>query len=158
MIQHLYTLWCIHHGKSINCLWPCKLIMMLLTIFPVLHTTSQWIIYFITGSLSLLRPFTFSFIPPTPSPVATITFFCASMNLYIYVLFICSFVFGGLFVCWRVWGFFSTYVWNHTIFIFLHLTYFTCIISSRSTYVVNDKISFIFLLLHLSISLKFLFL
>lgn len=35
----------------------CKVVTILLTIFPLLYFSSLWLIYFITGSLYLLSPF-----------------------------------------------------------------------------------------------------
>ena len=59
VIEHLHTLWNDHHGKSSNHLSPYKVITVLLTIFLMLCVTSLRLIYFISGGLYLLIPFTY---------------------------------------------------------------------------------------------------
>ena len=62
----------------------------IVTVFPVLYITSLWLIYFITGSLYLLIPFTyFTFLLPL-SPLTTTSLLSASVRLlfcYIFHLF-----------------------------------------------------------------------
>ena len=58
MIQRLCTLQNDHHDKSSYHLSPCKVNTVLLTVLPMLYITSSWLIYFTTGSLSPLIPFT----------------------------------------------------------------------------------------------------
>lgn len=59
VIWHLYNLWYDHYDKSSNHLSTYRIITIWLTVFPMLYTTSLWLIYSITGSLYLLFPFTF---------------------------------------------------------------------------------------------------
>ena len=73
-------------------LFPYKVIKILLTLFPMLHITSPWLIYFITGSLYLLVPFPYFAHPPSPCPLASVCslYLCVSfcfmfVRLYIYV-------------------------------------------------------------------------
>lgn len=56
---------CDHQDKSINRLSPCKVITLILTIFPVLYTTSPWLIY--NQKFVLLIPLHLFY--PSPSPV-----------------------------------------------------------------------------------------
>ena len=63
MIQHLNILWYDHYSKSSNHLSSYKFIAVLLTVFPVLYITSPWLMYFLTGSLYLLKIFFFKGIP-----------------------------------------------------------------------------------------------
>ena len=63
---HLPTLWDDHYDESSNHLSLCKVIVKLLSMFLMLYITSMWLIYYITGSLCLLIPFTyFMHLPPT---------------------------------------------------------------------------------------------
>ena len=69
-----------------------------------------WLIYFITGSLYLLMPFTYLVSFPTPSLLETTSLFSGSMSLFVFYLF-----------CFLD----SIYKWRPTVFVFLCLTYFT---------------------------------
>lgn len=63
--QHL---WNDHYNKSSNYQTAYKVIIILLTIFLMLYTTSPWLTYFITRSLYLLAPFAyFTYLPPLTS-------------------------------------------------------------------------------------------
>ena len=107
----------IHHHSSYNSflmMRPFKIYSLsnfqkhtrlLLTIVSILYITSWWLIYFITGSLYLLTPFTHF---TTPYPLTTTSMFSA-------------FEFGVLF-CF-VLDF--TYKWDHMVFVFLCLTFYT---------------------------------
>ena len=57
VIWHLHPLWHDHHGKSTNQWSPHKVIAILLIIFCMLHITSLWLIYYITGGLYLSPSF-----------------------------------------------------------------------------------------------------
>lgn len=70
-VQHgdltLHTLQNGHHYKSSYHLSSHKVNTVLWSIFPMLHVTSLWPVYFITGSLYFLIPFThFAFSQPPP--------------------------------------------------------------------------------------------
>ena len=121
VIWHLYTLWDDHRKFSYH-LSPFKVITTLLTIFPILYITSPWLIYFITGSLCLLIPFTYFTHPPIPCqpPVC---------SLYLWVCF--CFV---MFICFLD----STCKWNHAVFVFLWLNSLS-IIPSKSIHVVTNE-------------------
>ena len=66
----LYIFWIASHAKPSNHLLLCKLITILLTIFPMFYIVVLWLVYFITGSLYLLIPFIY-FASPTLTPLAT---------------------------------------------------------------------------------------
>ena len=68
----------------------CKVIGILLAVFPVRYSTSQWLINFITGSLYLLLPVAFFTHSPPPSHLAPF-FWSLSVNLLLFY-FTCSFV------------------------------------------------------------------
>ena len=89
------------------------IIVSFLTVFPTLHTSQLWLINFVTGSLYLLISLTYFFSPPTHSPLATTYLFSVSMTpfLFSHVDLLCSSD--------------STREWNHTVFVFLCLNYFT---------------------------------
>ena len=57
MILYLHTLWNHNHDKSSNHLPSYKIITILLIIYLMLYITSPWFIYYITGGLYLLIPF-----------------------------------------------------------------------------------------------------
>ena len=67
---------------SSNHLSPYKIITILLTIFLMLHITSLWLIYFLTGALYLLILLTY-FIPHFPSGNQL---FSVSMSLFSFCL------------------------------------------------------------------------
>ena len=71
-----------HHNQSSYYLSP-KLIL-LLTIFPMLHITSPWLIYFISGSFYLLIPIT-QFVPNHP-PLANTNLFSVPMRQAIFLI------------------------------------------------------------------------
>ena len=50
---------------------------------PVLHSSSPWIIYFVTGCLSLLISLTYFIHPSTLSPLATTCLSSVSMSLFL---------------------------------------------------------------------------
>lgn len=86
VIWHLYTLWYDHHAKSSFHLLLFKVII-LLTILPILYITFSWIIYFVTGTLCLLFPFTY--FTHTPSPLFSGNHqFSVSVRLFLFSLFI----------------------------------------------------------------------
>ena len=71
-----------HHNKSSNHFFPDKLALILLTIFLMLHITSQRLIYFIIESLYLLILVTYLPNPQTPSPLATTHLFSLRLLLF----------------------------------------------------------------------------
>ena len=85
VILYLYTLQNDHHDKSSYHLAPYKVIIILLTIFPMLYITSLQLIYFITGSLYLLIPSPISPNPLPVSPLATTSMFSVSMNPFLFL-------------------------------------------------------------------------
>ena len=95
----------------------------------MLYITSPWFTYFITVSLSLLIPFTYFTQPPTPT----------SGN-HLSVLYLYELLWKGIF--WFLLDF--TYKWDHMIFFFLCLTYFTQYIYCfwGPSIVTNGNISF----------------
>ena len=72
---------CGHH------LSPCS-VLTVLTVFPRLDFSSLWLIYFITSSLPLLIPFTYSL--PTPPPNTHLP--VCSLRLSVCFCFVCPFV------------------------------------------------------------------
>ena len=63
LIQHLYTFQCDWHSKSSSThLSLCKVIMTLLTAFPVLSATYPWLTCFISGSLYLRNDYSSSWL------------------------------------------------------------------------------------------------
>ena len=82
VIQHLYMLCCAHHkcGHHLSSYLYCSI-----TMFPVLHLSSSWLTYSITGSLDLPFPFTHFVHPPSFSN----HLLC---SLYLWVCF-CFFLF-----------------------------------------------------------------
>lgn len=58
VIQQLNKLQNDNHSKSGYHVSPHKVIRIWLSIFPMLYITSPWLIYFITGSVYFLIPFT----------------------------------------------------------------------------------------------------
>ena len=85
------------------------------SIFPVVHyLSSLWLIYFVTGSLYLLISLTYFISPSNPSSSrATTCLLSASVTLFWCYLWL---IFSSLVSD-------STYKWNHTVFVFLHLTF-----------------------------------
>ena len=61
-------------------MWPCNTIPISSMIFRVLYLLFPWLTHSITGSLSLLLPFSHSVHSPTHSPLATISLFSGLMN------------------------------------------------------------------------------
>ena len=102
-VWHLCTLQIDHCRKSSNHLSLYKVIMVLLTVFPVLYITSLWLIYFITGSLYFLIHFKY-FTQPPAHPSSN-----HQMVLCIWVCFCLVFF---------VLALDFTYKWTH-IFVFL---------------------------------------
>ena len=68
------------HDMSSYHLSLYKVNTILLALFPLLYITSSWFIYFITGSLYLLIPFTHFAHPPTFLPSSN-QHFVLSMNV-----------------------------------------------------------------------------
>ena len=86
-------------------------------------------IYCIAGSLYVLTPSPVYPMPQTTYHEATTTLFSVSMNLVSFFHLLCFLD--------------SACKSNHMVFVFLRLTYFTCIISSRFMHVsTNSNISF----------------
>lgn len=77
---------------------------VLLTIVSMLRVASPWLIYFKARSLYLLGPLPILPIPQL-APQATINLFSVSIRLFVFLD--------------------PTYMWDHTVFILLCLTYFT---------------------------------
>ena len=100
---------------------PFNIITILWTIFPILYMKSLWLIYFITGSLCLLIPFTyFAHRPPAQQPPV------CSLYLWICFCFVCLFCF-----------LYSTYKWDHVVFVSLSVWLIPLsMIPSRSIHVV----------------------
>jgi len=80
----------------------------------VLYNISLQLVYFIHSSLYLLIPYSYLALPPSLFPPVTTSLFCLSVSLFLfcYIHLLASFLD-------------STYKWYHTIFVSLHLTYFT---------------------------------
>ena len=108
MIRHLYNLRSDHLDKSRTHLTPHKVIKILLTIFPVLYFTSPWLF---CNYHPVLNSLTFSLISRPLTHLATIKMFSVSMSSLLFLLFVYCLDF--------------TYEWNHMVFVFLCLTYFT---------------------------------
>ena len=112
MIRYLYILLNDHHDKSSYHVPPYIVTkffflwwgllrftlrnfkthnIVLLTIVTMLYFTSPWLIYFITGILYLLPPFTHFTHPPPLSPLTTTNLFSLSMSLVfcLFVIYIC---------------------------------------------------------------------
>ena len=64
---------------------------LLLTVFLTLYVSPPWLIYLVTGSLSLLISLTYFSPPLTPSPLTTTCLFSVSIALFLFC-YICSFV------------------------------------------------------------------
>ena len=89
---------------------PYKVTTILLAIFPMLYILSPWCIYFVTGSL------------PLPSiPFTYFTHSCHPHFLWQLSMSLLLFCYAGSFVLFLD----STYKWNHMIFVFDSMTYFT---------------------------------
>ena len=102
VIQHFCTLQNDNPGKSTYHLSPFKDNTLLLTVFPMLYTSSQWLIYFITGNLCLLISLTYFTNPPLhPSPLATTCMFSVSMTLFLFC-YVCSLVLFFVFSAWLI--------------------------------------------------------
>ena len=69
VICYFYTLQNDHHDKSSYHLLPYKVIKILLTIFPNLHNSYLWLIYFVTERLYLLISLTYFSHPSKPPPL-----------------------------------------------------------------------------------------
>ena len=82
--------------------------------FPVLYNIFLQLIYFIHSCLYLLIPYSYLTFRPSLCPLRTTSLFCLSVSLFLfcYIHLFASFLD-------------STYKWYHTIFVFLHQTYFT---------------------------------
>ena len=133
MIWYLYILWNNHH-KSSEHLSPYIVTIFFLVMrnFKIYSLTafrqaiqywayspcciSQWIIYFITGSLYFLTSFT-HFVHFQPLPLATTNLFSLPISSFFKKL---DFI----------------YKWNHILFVFLYLTCSLGIMPSRSIHVV----------------------
>ena len=89
---------------------PYKDITLLSTIFPTLHILQPWFIYLVTGSL-LISLIYFPHPPNTPNP-STTCLYSVSVTLFLFC-----------YVCFFVFFLDSTYKWNHTVFVFLCLTF-----------------------------------
>ena len=99
---------------------------VLLTTVTMLYITCSWFIYFITGILYLLIPFThFTYPANLLLPLATPSLFSISKI-------------GFVFFCF----FHSTYKWNHIVFVFLWVISLSIIPSKFIHVVANGKISF----------------
>ena len=130
VIQHLNSLWDDHHNQFSYHLSPFKVITILLTVFPILYSTSPWLIYnwnFVFLNLFYLFP---------SSPHSPLSWQSPVWFLYLWIF---SVLFVHLF-CFLD----SIYKWNHMVFVFLWLILLS-IIPARSNHVVtNDKIAFFF--------------
>lgn len=85
MYYKMLTIKCSYH------LSPQQIITLLLTVFPLLYLSSFCVIYFITGSLYLLIPFTYFTCPSTLTLLAMTSLFSVIYES-VSGLFICSFV------------------------------------------------------------------
>ena len=90
----------------------CNHTTILLTVFPVLYFSSLWVICFITGSLYPLISFTISHVFLLLMPLHLLLWQAPVCFLYLSLF---------LFTCLLD----STCKWNHMLFLFLCLTYFT---------------------------------
>ena len=105
MITILSLVTICHHTKVLHCYWlssPC-----------CLYISFLWLIYFVTGSLYLLVSLTYFTHLPTPLPTGN----------HLFVL--CIYDFVSVLLCLFFCFLDSTYKWNHVVFVFLCLTYFT---------------------------------
>ena len=107
---YFYTSQNDHHDKSSYHLSPYKNITLWLTIFLTVYIFSPWLIYFLTEILYFLTSTHFRY-PPGPFFSGNHLFLCIydSVSLLFYLLCVLD----------------STYKWNHTVFVFLCLIYFT---------------------------------
>ena len=107
--------------------------------FATLYISYSWLMYFATGSLCLFCSLTY-FSPPPRLTSVTICLFSESLTVGLFSLD-------------------STYKWNHTVFVSLHLMYFTKPNTSKSIHAVaNGRISFFFfyywVILHMCVSIS----
>ena len=108
VVRHSYTLQTVPSDVSCTHLALCILVAMLLTTFPVLYFASLWLccnchFVFLNASTFVIRPH-------NPSPLTAVSPFSVFMSLFLFCLF-CSLD--------------STYQWDHMVFVFLGLAYFT---------------------------------
>ena len=68
VIHYFYTLQKHHRRQSSYHLSPCKVITVLLPVFPMLYISFPWLIYFVRGSFYPLISLTYFTHPLTPQP------------------------------------------------------------------------------------------
>ena len=94
--------------------------IVLLTMVIMLYITSQWCIYFLTGGLYLWPRF-----PNLSTPIRCL-WQPPICSLCLWTWCFCSFVSFWFDLICLFWFFLeSTYKWNHMVFVFLCLIYFT---------------------------------
>ena len=109
VIWYFYTLWDDHHKSSYH-LSPCKLITVLLTIFPMLYRSLLWFIYFIIRSLYFVIPFIYLIHVHFPRLLPAMSLFSVSMSLFL-LRYVCLFVLLlDSTYKWNLW-YMSFYLW-----------------------------------------------
>ena len=111
VVWQLFTLGNDFQDKSSKHWSPHKVTLILLTVFPMLYITSMpYLLY--DRSLHPLITFMYLVQPLPLSPLANTSLFSVSVNQFRFVTFIHLFCFLD-----------STHKWDHTVFVFLCLTY-----------------------------------
>ena len=111
VIWQFCTLLSTCHDKCSHHLSPYNVITIVVTIFPMLHFSSPWFIYLITGSMYLLNPLTYFTHLPIHLPSGNHKFVLC--------------IYKSIFVCFFTRLFFRFHNWVKSYGICLFLTYFT---------------------------------
>ena len=90
MIQYFYTLQNNHNKSSYHV--TIKFITILLTIFPRLHITFLWLIYYVTGIFSLLLSLTYFICVSSASPQQTSICSLCLWLCFCFVMFLICFL------------------------------------------------------------------
>ena len=110
IVVQYYTL-LIDQRKSVTI---SKVITILLTIFLMLYITPLWHLFSNWKSVPLSLLYLFHPAPPALFLLATTSLFSGSMNM-----------FGSCFIWLAICFLDSTFNWNHIVFVFFYMTYFT---------------------------------